>query len=49
MNKQKIYVSNAEDRLMIAGILFKNGYSVRLGKEKNAQKVIYCVEYWKEA
>jgi len=41
-------VANADDRLVVAGILFKNGYAVMIGKERDAKKTVYFVEYWEE-
>lgn len=48
MEKQKIYVSNAEDRLALAGILIKNGYTVRMSREKQGNKAVCFVEYWRD-
>jgi len=47
---------NEEDRLAIATLLIKSGYSVRIGRQavpgqedkKNAQQE-YFVEYWEES
>ena len=46
--KQKIYVSSPADREQMAAILFKNGYTVRLGKEKDGKRTVMAVELWKE-
>lgn len=46
MEKQKIYVSNPTDRETVAAILFKNDYTVRLGKEQGKRVVMY-IEFWK--
>ena len=32
--KQRILITNPEDRQQVAAILVKNGYTVRLAKEK---------------
>lgn len=48
MERQKIYVSNTEDRLALAAVLIKNGYTVRMSREKPGNKVAYFVEYWRE-
>ena len=48
MVKNKIYVTNAEDRNTVAIVLIKNGYTVRIEKEKGKNtKVIHYVEYWR--
>lgn len=41
---------NAEDRVAIAQILVKAGYTVRIGKEKlpNKNTTTYFVEFWGE-
>lgn len=46
----KIYVSTAEDRLELVGILAKNGYTVRIGRERpgNRSAYRYFVEYGRE-
>lgn len=55
MKKQRIYSQkscalNEADRLSIASLLVKAGYSVRLGREKPTDKkngaYIYFIEYW---
>ena len=51
--KQRIYPAkgsswNAEDRLNIATLLIKAGYSVRIGKEKIKSSIIYFIEFWEE-
>lgn len=50
MNKQRIQVSNAEDRKAMAVILVNNGYTVRFAKEKTAgsRSVTVYVEYWRD-
>lgn len=50
MEKQRIIVSNADDRQTLAVILIKNGYTVRFVKEKPADKkqIAVHVEYWRD-
>lgn len=56
MVKQRIYSVkqnslNDADRLEVAKILIKAGYSVRLGKEKKeptSKCYVHYVEYWEE-
>lgn len=57
MNKNRVYSQksgalNETDRIEIARLLIKAGYSVRLGREKPAGKqngaFIYFIEYWEE-
>ena len=47
-----LYTSNEEDRLQIARLLIKAGYSVRIGYQVipgNAKgKKEYVIEYWEE-
>lgn len=47
MGKQKIYVSGPADREQVAAILFKNGYTVKLGKEVGKRTIMF-IEYWRE-
>ena len=49
MDHIKIDVANASDRDALVGILARNGYTVRIGREKRGNKnvYIYFVEYWK--
>lgn len=47
MEKQKIYVSNPADREQVAAVLFKNGYTVKLGKEQAKGRTVMSVEFWK--
>ncbi len=47
MDVQKIYVSSPADREAVAAILFKNGYTVRLGKEKDGKRTKMVVEFWR--
>jgi hypothetical protein len=55
MNKQRVYSQksgalNESDRLELARLLLKAGYTVNLGREKPAGKqggaYVYFVEYW---
>ena len=46
MEKNRITVSNADDRQTLAVILIKNGYTVRVVKERNGKATITVVEYW---
>lgn len=39
-----IKVSNEADRIVIAGILFKNGYTVRQVRIKQGNKSVVCIE-----
>ena len=47
--KQQVLVTNTDDRLQVAAILVKNGYTVRLMKEKvSPKKTVVHVEFWRE-
>lgn len=55
--RQRIYSQkdkglNEQERLDIARLLIKAGYTVKIGKERSAGKsnaaYIYFVEYWKD-
>ena len=48
MKKQRIYVSSPADREQVAAILFKNGYTVKLAKEKEGKRTTMVVEFWRE-
>lgn len=52
MNKQEGYleIGNSDDRVAVASLLFKNGYTVSLAKEKikNNRSYTYFVKYCKE-
>lgn len=48
VDKQKIYVSVSADREQMAAILFKNGYTVKLAKEKNGKRTVLAIEYWRD-
>ena len=47
---QKNGAANETDRLALASLLIKMGYTVRIGKEKkeNKNQNIVFVEYWEE-
>ncbi len=48
--KQRIDVLNPEDRQQVAAILVKNGYTVRLGREKNGKsRTTIFVEFWRDS
>lgn len=46
----KIDCENKADRDLLVCILARNGYSVRIGREKRGKSNIYSwyVEYWRE-
>ncbi len=53
MERQRIYSVkgtslNEADRLQIASLLIKAGYTVKIGREKPKGSYIYFVEYWEE-
>lgn len=48
MERQKIYVTSTEDRLTVASVLIKSGYTVRMGREKQGNKLVCFVEFWRE-
>lgn len=48
MDVQQILVSNPADREAVAAILFKNGYTVRLGKVPQGKRTVLYVEFWRE-
>ncbi|MBQ9860877.1 MAG: hypothetical protein IJO75_01320 [Clostridia bacterium] len=46
--KQRVLITNPEDRQQVAAILVKNGYTVRLAKDKvSAKKTVTYVELWR--
>ena len=49
-NRNRIEVADKEDRSVLAAILVKNEYSVRLVKERPANRTNYkyFIEFWKE-
>ncbi len=49
MEKQRIIVSNADDRQALAVILIKNGYTVRVVKERNGKSTVQYVEHWRDS
>lgn len=51
MKRNQITISNEQDRLTIASILVKNGYTVRTVKVKvipTGKATKAAVEYWRE-
>lgn len=46
--KNKLYITKSSDRETIITILAMNGYTVRQGKEKDGNRTVYFIEYWKE-
>ena len=48
MEIKRITVSNADDRQALAVILIKNGYTVRVVKERNGKATLQYVEYWRD-
>lgn len=49
-DRQRIYCTRADEREALVTILARNGYTVRIGKEKPAGKSqpVFFVEYWRE-
>lgn len=39
---------NEEERLRLAALLIKAGFTVRIGKEKRGNATEYFIEYWEE-
>ena len=53
MDRKRIYPAknnawNEDDRMEIAQILLKGGYSVRVSSEKQGSRTVYFIEYWEE-
>jgi len=46
MDKLRLYIERPTDRDEIAAILFRNGYTVRQGKERKGNRTKTCVECW---
>ncbi|MEE1280042.1 MAG: resolvase [Oscillospiraceae bacterium] len=44
---QKGFTLNENERLQMATLLIKAGYSVRIAKAKQDGKSTICLEYWK--
>ena len=44
---QKGFTLNEEERLQMAKLLIKAGYTVKISKEKQDGKSVICLEYWK--
>ena len=47
---QRIYLDRADDRSAVGEVLIRNGYTVRIGKEKatSGNKWLHFVEFWKD-
>lgn len=45
--KNKIFISKPSDRETVITILAMNGYTVRQGKERDGNRTVYFIEYWK--
>lgn len=43
----KLYIEAKADRDQAVMILARNGYTVRQGREKQGNKYVHFVEYWK--
>lgn len=51
MKREQLIISNEQDRLTVAAVLVKNGYSVRTVKVKataTGKSIKTAVEYWRE-
>lgn len=53
MDKHRIYTQKGSaathaDKIALASLLVKTGYTVRLGKEKKGSSTTTFVEYWEE-
>jgi hypothetical protein len=46
-NRIRIYIERDADRDTIGAVLLRNGYTVRQGREKQGNKYVRYVEYWK--
>lgn len=47
--KNKLFISKPSDREIVLTILAMNGYTVRVGKEKNKNnRTVYFIEYWED-
>ncbi len=44
----RLFIDKPVDRDAAAVILIRNGYTVRIGREKCGSRYLYFVEYWKE-
>ena len=44
---KRLYIEKPADRDEVAMILCRNGYIVRQGKEKQGNKSVWFVEYWR--
>lgn len=49
MSSQLLYIGKEEDRLAVAVVLVKNGYTVRAGKTRRTGAKVYdhFLEYWR--
>ena len=45
--KMKIYIQSPGDRDTVISVLARNGYTVRQGREKQGNRAVSFVEYWK--
>lgn len=43
----KVYIEQSSDRDAVVTILARKGYTVRQGREKQGNKYLRFVEYWK--
>lgn len=51
MKRAQLIISNEQDRLTVAAVLIKNGYSVRMVRvkaTKTGKATRTVVEYWRE-
>ena len=48
MNRTRLYISSPADRDTVLMILGRNDYTVRQGREKQGNRTLSYVEYWKE-
>ena len=44
---QKGFTLNEDERLQIARLLIKAGYTVKISKIKQDNKSVICIEYWR--
>ena len=44
---KRLYVDKASDRDDVVVILCRNGYIVRQGREKQGNRLVWFVEYWR--
>ena len=48
MTPTRIYITSSIDRDAVVGVLARNGYTVRQGKEKAGKSYRHFVEYWRD-